>query len=325
MLNLTTIPGVPFPVSRIVLGTAQFGSAVPLDRAWDLLDRYAAAGGNHLDTAHIYAAWLPGGAGASERAIGAWLRRRGLAGRVLVASKCCHHRIDGPRAELPRVRPECIAVDLRESLDRLGLPALGLLYLHRDDPAVPADELVAALERERRAGLIAAWGLSNWTAARVDAACRAAARLGAPRPAANQVRWSLARGLPEGIAGLIEADARLCAWHRDRGLPIAAYSPQADGFFARSWDRPPAEAMARYRHLLTPGNLARWHHLACRAAAAGITPSRLALAWLLNQPQEVWPVVGCRTAGQLADSLAADAIRLAPGAVAAAAETDIPA
>lgn len=294
----------------IALGTALFGSTIRSDDAFRIMDRYHELGGDHLDTAHVYAAWLPEGVGASERTVGAWVRQRGLAGSVRIASKGAHFVLATPAQA--RVRPECIAADLRESLDRLGLPRIDLYYLHRDDPSVPVDALLDALERERRAGLIGAYAASNWSTERMEQARLAAAAHGWAGFAANQVQWSLAEVAPAGACGpgTRSAEPALRAWHRTHGVPLAAYSPQAQGFFARDWDAADDAMRRRYAAYLAPANLARWRRVAGLARQRGIGGNRLALAWLLAQPQPVWPVVGSRSVAQVEDSMLAARVAL---------------
>ncbi len=304
------IPGLPMRSSRLALGTGDFGASVDESTAYALLDDYVAAGGNHLDTAHIYAAWIPGGWGASERMIGRWLRARGLEGRILVATKGAHMRLDGDQRG--RVRPECIHADLRESLDRLGLDRVALYYLHRDDPDVPVDALLAALEAERRSGRIGAYACSNWSAPRLRAAAACARTHGWEGFRLNQVEWALASVPSEGWLGTRAMDDDLLAWHRASNIPVAAYTPQASGFFARDWNGHGGDGGKHARYLADPANLRRWRRVRDRAAAESISPTRLALAWLLAQPVPVLPVLGCKTRAHLRDSLGALSLRLKP-------------
>ncbi|MBA3709392.1 MAG: aldo/keto reductase, partial [Planctomycetes bacterium] len=154
------LPGVPLPASAICLGTALHGSTIADDDAFALLDIFVERGGNFLDTAHIYAAWLPNGHGQSERAIGAWLRSRGSRASTVIATKGGHPSWTAvPQA---RLRPEDIASDLTESCERLGTDVIDLYWLHRDDPAVPVDEILDALQRLIASGRIRAIGASNW-------------------------------------------------------------------------------------------------------------------------------------------------------------------
>src|SRR5437762_3027779 len=120
------ISGVGERLSRMVLGTLVLNPE-DMALATALLDRFVAAGGSFLDTAHGY------GRGASERAIGAWIKQRGRRDDVAIISKGAHHAPDLTK----RVTPEAITADLTESLERLDAGPIDLYLLHRDDPSKP--------------------------------------------------------------------------------------------------------------------------------------------------------------------------------------------
>jgi len=171
-MRYLSIPGIATPVSRIALGTVTF-SPDDYPRAAALLDAFFAAGGTCVDTAHIY------GHGASERALGHWLAERPNRADVVVIGKGCH-----PIGESgPRVTPDTIHADLSESLERLQTDYIDLYLLHRDDERVPVGPLIEALNDERAAGRIRAYGASNWRIERIAAANAYAERRGlAPAP-----------------------------------------------------------------------------------------------------------------------------------------------
>lgn len=296
------IPGIAVPASALCLGTAGFGSAVARDDAFALLDAFAAQGGTFLDTAHIYASWLPGGTGASERTVGAWLASRGMRARMLVATKGGHPELT-PAAP-SRLRPEDIARDLHESLERLGVERIDLYWLHRDDPALPVGEILSALAPHVGAGRIAAIGASNWMPERLAQADAWARANGVPGFVASSIGWSLARAVPEHVppGGMTFMDAEQRAWYRASGVPVVAYSAQANGFFAKA-DAPPALFVA-------PDNVGRRARVADLAHSRGVSANALALAWLLAQPGLASAVIGPRTSAQLHDSLESLAIEL---------------
>jgi len=91
-------------VSELCLGTGGFGTAVPRDTAWAIMDRFVEAGGTFFDTAHVYAAWLPDGAGASERTIGGWVAARGCREDVVIGTKGGHP--DLRSMDVSRLAPE---------------------------------------------------------------------------------------------------------------------------------------------------------------------------------------------------------------------------
>jgi len=300
VLTRSVLPGLP-PASRICLGTATFGTAqIPQDAAFALLDAFVEAGGNFVDTAHVYAAWLPGGAGASERTLGAWMRARDTT--LVVASKGGHP----PLADMARsrLRPEDLASDCAESLERLQRGRIDLYWLHRDDPAIPVGEIIDALQPLLRDGLICAIGASNWHHQRIAAANAWASANGRIGFVASQIAWSLAEDAPGHVpyGGTLGMDATTLAWHAASGIAQIPYSSQAGGYFAK----PPA-AQGRYA---CPANDARHARVRAAAATRGVSPNALALAWVLRHPVGGWAVAGPHSAAQLADTLTADTITL---------------
>lgn len=283
------------PVPVIALGIDAFGSGVAEADACALLDRFIAGGGALIDTAHCY------GDGASERCLGRWLAARGCRDRVLIASKGAHPQPGAPH----RLDAGSIAQDLGESLERLGCDRIDLYWLHRDDPAAPVEPILLALEGHRRAGRIRAYGASNWSPERLDAAAACAIRLGIPGFSAAQQGWSLAERVTPGWPGcryIGEAERR---WHQRNRLALAAFTPQARGFFAKD--------VADYD---SPANRARRERARALASRRGATPNQIALAWLACQSFPGIAIAGSHRPTQLDDCLAAGAITLDPAEVA---------
>lgn len=136
------------PVSPLCMGTAAFGYAVPEQTAFRLLDVFCERGGSFVDTANVYCRWEDGTNG-SERCIGRYLRLRGK-GRLTVATKGGHFAVSDPATS--RIRLQELRRDAEESLRTLGLDTIGFYWLHRDDPAIPADEILGMCETLRREG-----------------------------------------------------------------------------------------------------------------------------------------------------------------------------
>lgn len=297
---------------RLVLGTMVLDGDTSTSQgdADALLDAAFENGICAVDTGHVY------GGGASERAIGSWLERRGLADDVFVLSKGCH-----PDAAGPRVNPEALDQDLSESLDRLRLPAVDLYMLHRDDPAVPVDEMVDAFAEQLAAGRLRAYGLSNWTRARIEEACDYADVNDRPLPAASSPNFSLADQVrdPWGggcvtLTGAAAADDR--DWHRRTGMAIFAWSSLARGLFSGRVTRRALAAepglvddacRAAYVHEL---NLARLDRVIEFAEAGGASVPQIALAWVLAQDLPLHAIVGAATQQEVEDLAAAVALSL---------------
>jgi 1-deoxyxylulose-5-phosphate synthase len=307
-MKYATIPGLDRPASRVVLG-----SMAMMPRQQDLTDAllegFLARGGNLIDTAHIYRG------GGSERAIGDWLRRRGRREEVLLLTKGAHHGPDGRK----RVDPAEIAFDLGQSLERLGTPFVDLYLLHRDDPAVPAGEVVAALHHHQQAGRIRAYGGSNWSHERIQEANDVARERGLTPFAASSPNLSLAVPKepmwPDCVS--VSGDATALAWYRRTGFPLLSWSSQAGGFFSGRFRRDAPDDPSLVRVYDDDANWERYRRAERLGAELGKTPIQIALAWVLGQPElRTFALIGPRSPEELESSLDAAEIELTPEQVA---------
>jgi aryl-alcohol dehydrogenase-like predicted oxidoreductase len=299
------IAGVERPVGRLILGCGGLRPERLAEQA-AVLDAFVAAGGTALDTAHVY------GQGASERALGQWLAARGWRERVVLITKGAH---PGPDWR-PRVTPDVIDRELRESLGRLGTDYVDLYLLHRDDPAAPVGPLVECLNAHLAAGRIRALGASNWSPERIEAFNAYAAAHGLRGFAASSPFLALAVARDPAHMGhaIVNGDARARAWYAATGLPLLAWSAQAQGFFSDRADDPAlAPRFRRYDH---PDNWERRRRVRQLARERGWTPTQVALAWVLHQPGDVFAIVGPGSVAHLRESLGALQVRLTAGELA---------
>jgi aryl-alcohol dehydrogenase-like predicted oxidoreductase len=307
------IPNTSLAPSRLCLGTGGHGTSIPRDEAFRLLDVFYACGGTFLDTAHVYAAWLPEGAGASERTVGAWIRSRGLQGKVVVGTKGGHPNLQ--TMHIPRLSAPEITHDLLESLHRLRSDRVDLYWLHRDDPERPVGEILGVLNEHLAAGRIGAIGASNWTIPRLREAEAYAREHQLTGFCASQIGWSLAEANASaaGYSGMLYMDDATWAAHRESGLPVVAYSSQANGFFSGKY-RPgvPTSNEGLQKLYFSPENFRRLERAQVLAARRGRSANQIALAYLLSQPFPVFAAVGCRTVEQVRASCAAGDLDLSP-------------
>ena len=303
------IPGLEPRVAKLALGTAGFGSSVSRDEAFAILDAYAEAGGNFLDSANVYAEWLPGGKGVSEMTVGAWIRDRRVRSRTVIGTKGGHPDLTTGRK---RMNPEALDHDLDESLDRLGTDRVDLYWFHRDDPAIPVGDIMAWAGRQIASGKIGAIGCSNWTLARLEEANAPEKKV---RFCANQIGWCLAdrNGPPANLPDMVFMDSKIRAYHAATRLPVIPYASQGGGYFA-AHKRGDPYLLEAYGN---PRNEARRAAADRLAARRGATPTQIALAWLWHQPFPVVPIIGPRTLAQFRDSEAATRLPLSPAEVAA--------
>jgi aryl-alcohol dehydrogenase-like predicted oxidoreductase len=299
------VPRTDLTASVLCLGTAEFGSAVDDSTAERIVDRYIEAGGNVLDTAEIYAEWLPGGSHRSEEFLGRWLRKRRSPEGLILSTKGAHPRIDS--MDRPRMSITDVQSDLDSSLRRLGVDHVDIYWLHRDDAGTPVEQILLMLEGFRKAGKIRYAGFSNWTHTRAEAARLAAVRLQVQGFIASQNQWSLAKAdASKGDPTWAYIDEPFIEWHTRQGLAAFPYTPQANGYFRRLEKGTLAEAPELVRALFhRKTNERRFERVKAIQAKSGYSVGEIALAYLLNQPFPVFPIVGPKRTSDLEESLRA--------------------
>jgi aryl-alcohol dehydrogenase-like predicted oxidoreductase len=269
---------------RIVLGTfaVDDNEAAPA-----LLDRYYAAGGRALDLANVYRD------GEAAQAAGKWLRKCGLAGDMVLWAKGCHP---------PACHPDLVQQEVEHALRLTGLEYLDVFLLHRDNPEVPVQAWVDALDAEVAAGRIGAFGVSNWRLGRTRELAAAAAGRGEHGLVAFSNHFSLAELVAEPWPDCIAVTKAELPELAGLGLRMLAWSSLATGYFAGleqpSW--------------VSPGNAARRDRARELAAQRGVSPTAIALAYVLHQDDHVLPVIGTVSADHLDEALGAAAIELTP-------------
>ncbi|WP_343345832.1 aldo/keto reductase [Sphingomicrobium sp. XHP0239] len=285
-------------VAPLALGGNVFGWTADEATSFDLIDRFVDAGGNMIDTADSYSAWVPGHEGGeSERVIGGWLRRSGRREDVLIASKV---------GFMEGLAPDVVARACDASLDRLGTDRIDLYYMHKDDTDVPLADSLGAFDALVKAGKVRGIGLSNFTAERIDEAMRVAEENGLTKPVALQPWYNLVE------RERYEGDLRDAA---DRhGLGVFTYYSIANGFLAgkyRSKDdldkSPRGLRNIGYLEGRGPAVLAALDEV---AAQTGARPATVALAWLAAQPTVTAPIASATGETQLSELLASLTLEL---------------
>lgn len=311
------VPGIHKPISRLVQGTANaaFTPDKP-DQAFALLDLAFKYGINTFDSAYGYGEKL-------ETCLGNWIRERGVRDKVVILAKGAH-----PADGRNKVTPEDIESDMRVSMTRLGVDYLDLYVLHRDDPAVSVGPIVEALTAHQRAGRIGAFGGSNWTHARLAEANDYARAHGLTPFAVSSPNYSLAEQYDEpwgncvSIGGPQGEDAR--AWYAAHDVALMPWSSVAGGFFSDLFHRdnldtfPPDEywtGMVR-RCYCGETNFQRLDRARELGQARGLSPNQIALAFLLSQPFNIFPLVSSTTREQFIENAAAVEVKLTAGELA---------
>ena len=321
MMHTTPLGNTGEQVSALALGCMLMGTATNEADAFEMLDRYYAAGGRFLDTADCYAWWAaPDAAGGeSERLLSRWFARTGHRDEVFLATKGSAWVADPAAVRAGRSTPpeqyagagaDTLRRALDASLHRLGVEVVDLYYVHVDDLDTPLEETLDAL-----AGLVAAGktrhiGWSNvhtWRLERIRQLCD---RHGWPAPVALQQEHSYLRKHPGAESISIVDDEQLSYLRAHDDLTLVAYSPILKGAYDDPAKRDDHAVFRAYRGADSDARLAAVGKL---AGELGTTGSQLVLAWMLHQrdPARV-ALVGPRTLAQYDAALAA--LDLDPGA-----------
>ncbi|ROQ39402.1 aryl-alcohol dehydrogenase-like predicted oxidoreductase [Frondihabitans sp. PhB188] len=298
-----------FPLN---LGGNVFGWTADEETSFGVLDAYVAAGGNFIDTADVYSAWVPGNAGGeSESIIGRWMASRGNRADIVIATKVgMLEGFQGTSRDIVRK-----AVDA--SLQRLGTDYIDLYYAHQDFTDRPVEEAVEALDEQVQLGKVRAIGASNFTGQRLEQALRFSESENISKYAAIQNKYSLVeRDDVEGSeGGPTVADVALA-----ETVSVMPYFSLASGFLTGKYrdgvtvDSQRASGAGAYLDDRGRRVLGVLDEV---AGAHSTSVATVALAWLLAQPSVGTPIASARTVEQLPDLVAAATLTLADDEVAA--------
>ncbi|WP_432432780.1 aldo/keto reductase [Cohnella rhizoplanae] len=301
-MDTISVAGLDQPVSKLILGSMLLNDE-RMDIAAELLDAYAAIGGNAMDTAQVYG---PRGMGA----IGKWSAERGNRAGLVLIVKGAHHDEKGPR-----VTRSAVEADLAYSLGLLQTDYADIFMLHRDDPDKPVGEIVEMLQAPLEAGICRALGASNWTTARLAAANAYAAEHGLTGFACNSPNLSLAAANEPRWPGCVSTDADDLAWHARTQLPLLSWSSQAAGFFTGRYapDRRDNEEIARVYY--SDDNWERYRRASLLGETKGADANQVALAYVLHQSFPTCALIGPANADELRSSAKALDVSLTPGEI----------
>lgn len=314
MLSKVALNKTALKVSQLCYGTNMLGTAIDQSHANDILDRFVELGGNFIDTARGYGDWVPTvPKGASERAIGAWLKRRSREG-IVIGTKggMVDLRVGDWRN---RSTPADLASDLNESLDHLQIDTIDLYWLHADNPGAPVGPIIDALIGHQQSKRIRYFGASNWSPQRIIEAQAYAAKLGHEGFVAVQPFWGLGKPNPEGAAaagyGPYYEDG-FQALH-ESGLTMVPYAGQSRGYFTKVAAGGEGSLRDDIKAMyLNDANRARFKAVQAVAKRHGVTVNEVVLAYLLSQPRQTIPIIGASKPEQLTESVKAVDLKLSP-------------
>jgi NDP-hexose C3-ketoreductase / dTDP-4-oxo-2-deoxy-alpha-D-pentos-2-ene 2,3-reductase len=299
-VDYTHVGRLGLVVSRLCLGTMNFGPHTSEEESHAIMDAAIAHGINFFDTANVYGRHL--GVGTSEQIIGRWFAKgSGRRDKVVLATK-----VYGSMAAWPnesRLSKLAIRKACEASLRRLQTDHIDVYQMHHIDREAWWDEIWESFEQLKREGKILYVGSSNfagWHIARANEIAGARHSLGF---ASEQSLYNLnARTIELEVIPAVQ----------EYGMGLIPWSPLAGGLLAGALQK--VEAGWRRAEEYMAGEiednhekLERWERL---CEEMGERPADVALAWLLHQPVVTAPIIGPRTEDQLLGSLRALEVRM---------------
>ena len=277
-------------VHLLCLGGNVFGWSADATQSREVLDAYASAGGNFIDTADMYSEWEDGNIGGeSETIIGDWMRTKGNRSEMIIATKVAK------LSTRPGLSAANIKAAAEDSLCRLGSDYIDIYYAHEDDETTPLEETLQAFHELVVAGKVRHLGASNYTAPRLAEALRISRELGISEYQVVQPQYNLVvRDEFEGA--LMELSVR-------ENIPCLPYFALAAGFLTGKYqpgvevDSVRADDMPDY---MTERGWALLSALKQVAEAHNASMAAAALGWLRAQPGVASPIASARTPEQLA-------------------------
>ena len=319
-MQYAKIPTIDKPTAKFVMGTMIFTlsedvSGEVLEKktkteSFSLLDEALELGYNTFDTARVYAE------GRAELCIGLWMQDRDIREKIFIIGKGGNTGI-----YFKTNTPEVLIRDIYESCDRLRTNYIDLYLVHRDNPAIPIEEVIDVLAEMHGKGYIKGYGGSNWELARIIRGQEYAKEKNYPPLLAMQPGYSLAA---PGVPAWGPTDEHLndpaCKanydYYKETKMAIFTWSSMARGFWSGLFDRENFEQMKNkidpvcVKSYCHEDNFKRMDRVKLLSKKLGISIPNIALAYILNQPLNIHPVIGCTCREDMISNLEALEVKL---------------
>ncbi|WP_293957682.1 MULTISPECIES: aldo/keto reductase [unclassified Sphingobacterium] len=289
-------------IAPLNFGGNVFGWTLDEQQSFEILDQFAGAGFNFIDTADTYSWWVNGIGGQSEEIIGKWLKSRGNRQEIVIATKVGSET----REHGYDISKKHILKSADDSLRRLGVDHIDLYYTHFDDKVTPVEETLSAYDELIKAGKIRYIAASNLSPTRLIESFDAAEKNGLPKYVALQPHYNLVErsGFEADYAPLVEK----------YGLSVFPYWSLAAGFLTGKY-----RTEADFDNTTRGGGIKKYFDNKGKAVLKaldsiadkhGVKQATVALAWLLAKPLITAPIVSATSASQLETLFAAPTLKL---------------
>ncbi|KAI1854093.1 hypothetical protein JX265_003584 [Neoarthrinium moseri] len=298
--NGPNIPAIGFGMMGM---SFMYGAAPSDEERFAVLDRALELGATHWDTSDMY--------GDSEELLGKWIRRSGKRSQIFLATKFAF--VKGAADWALDTSYEYTKKACDESLRILGTDHIDLYYMHRANPNTPIEETMKALAELKAEGKIKYIGLSEVSSNTLRRACKVA------HVDAVQIEYSVFERDVEGPSGTY-----LLQTARELGVAIVCYSPLGQGLLTGALNQKDAitkegdwrAGFPRFSGENYEANVQLVNKFKAIADRKHITPGQLALAWLLKQGDDIFPIPGTKRIKYLEENWAALKVQLTDGEVA---------
>ncbi|HDZ0634602.1 TPA: aldo/keto reductase [Klebsiella pneumoniae] len=310
-MNYTHLGRTGLKVSRLCLGTMNFGDVTDEKTSARILDEALEAGINFIDTADVYGTEqspdIQQGSGLSEEIIGRWLQQGGRRERIVLATKVYQPMGPGPndrRLSAYHIRKACedSLRRLKTDLKRLKTDHIDLLYQHRPDPNVPIEDVAETVKALIQEGKVKHWGLSEASARTIR---RAHAVLPVTAVQSEYAMWWR------------EPETRIFPTLEELGIGFVPYCPTARSFLAGavnpsqrfdSTDR--RHNLPRFQPDALAKNMVLLEFAQSWARRKNTTPVQFALAWVMAQRPWIVPIPGTTQYPHLIENSGAPQVQL---------------
>lgn len=290
-------------IAPVIFGGNVFGWTIDERKSFEILDHFAEAGFNGIDTADVYSRWAPGNLGGeSETIIGKWMKDKKNRHDMVIGTKVGSDMGDGKKG----LKKAYILKAVEDSLKRLQTDYIDLYQTHFDDESVPVAEILEAYEQLIRQGKVRWIGTSNMSVDRIKESLQTSADKGLPNYQTLQPHYNLyAR---ENYETHLEPIALA------NNLGVITYYSLESGFLSGKY-RKHADIIKNARggkmdNYLNERGMKILKALDEVALAHTTTPAAVALAWLLGRKSVAAPIVSATNLEQLQSIVAAPQLDL---------------
>lgn len=310
MAKLIPLGNSALQVSKICFGGNVFGWTLDEQQSFQVLDAFAAAGFNFIDTADVYSAWVPGNQGGeSEKIIGNWMKSRGNRQDIVVATKVGMEMGNGSKG----LAPSYIRTAVEDSLRRLQTDYIDLYIAHQDDLEVPIEQVMSTFNDLIKEGKVREIGASNMPAERIQASIDFSKSNGLKSYISVQPLYNLydRHDFESNYLQLVEKEQ----------LAVTPYYALASGFLTGKYrteadlSKSPRGAGIQNAYL-NPRGLAILAAMDEVAKEVNAPLSEIALAWQLHQSFISAPIASATSVAQVSSLINAASLELSSDQIA---------